>query len=463
MNHNKIMKHHFLARLCIEAKTPLAVGTGEKDIITDDLVATDTTGLPYIPGTAIAGVLRHAVGEDKAKKFFGFQDIASNDGKGSEIIFSSAHMVGKDGVVIESLTDIDFNDPFYNQFKYLPIRQHCRISSTGTAADGGKFDEQVVFKGSRFCFEIEMVSDGSNFGEFENVLKELHSKTIRFGGGTRNGFGEIEIVDCEFAKIDLSDNTHLIAYLEKSSSLVEENFWKNDFVEKFKFQNICLGYTKYELKLKPDNFFLFASGTGSKTADLTPVTESVIQWNESGKPEIKAECILIPASSVKGAISHRVAFHYNKLTKKFADKEEPEKYVGSNNLAVKTFFGAEGKKNGNKTTGQQKGRVIFSDIVVLNYKIGCKLLSHVSIDRFTGGTIDGALFFEEVFYDKQFEFIFTLFVDNEALKVNNNVKMALEKTLTDICSGLLPLGGGVNRGLGVFTGCVNKNGEELKL
>ena len=50
--------HRFLARLVIEAKTPLAIGSGEKDIISDALVATDVNGLPYIPGTAIAGVVR---------------------------------------------------------------------------------------------------------------------------------------------------------------------------------------------------------------------------------------------------------------------------------------------------------------------------------------------------------------------------------------------------------------------
>ena len=62
--------HRFLARFVIEAKTPLAVGSGEKDITTDALVATDVNGLPYIPGTAIAGVVRSMIGEESAKTFF---------------------------------------------------------------------------------------------------------------------------------------------------------------------------------------------------------------------------------------------------------------------------------------------------------------------------------------------------------------------------------------------------------
>ena len=75
--------HRFLARFVIEAKTPLAVGSGEKDIITDALVATDVNGLPYIPGTAIAGVVRSMLKQEKVDtdEFFGFQK--GDKGKGS--------------------------------------------------------------------------------------------------------------------------------------------------------------------------------------------------------------------------------------------------------------------------------------------------------------------------------------------------------------------------------------------
>jgi CRISPR/Cas system CSM-associated protein Csm3 (group 7 of RAMP superfamily) len=329
MTKNKF-KHRFLARIVIEAKTPLAVGSGEKDIMTDALVATDVNGLPYIPGTSIAGVLRHAIGEERAKQFFGFQSKDSKESKGSEIIFSSAQMVGKDGWVIDGLQNINFSDEFYSKFKTLPIRQHCRIDSSGTAADGGKFDEQVVYKGTRFCFEIEMVSDGTNFSQFEDVLKKVHSNTLRVGGGTRSGFGEIGVIECKTAKIDFKQERELTAYLDKSSNLSDTSFWNKEFVETFPKtdENDSDNYTKYELKLKPDDFFLFGSGLGNEQADNTPVTEVFVKWDSDGKPKFTEQVVLIPASSVKGAISHRVAFHYNKLKGIFADTiSNPEDYV----------------------------------------------------------------------------------------------------------------------------------------
>lgn len=42
------------------------------------------------------------------------------------------------------------------------------------------------------------------------------------------------------------------------------------------------------------------------------------------------------------------------------------------------------------------------------------------------------------------------------------VQQAFESALKDICTGMLPLGGGVNRGNGVFKGSVTKNGEPLQ-
>ena len=56
-------KYRFLARLVIESKTPLNIGSGNKSIKTDSLVLRDVNGLPFIPGTTIAGLLRHSLDE----------------------------------------------------------------------------------------------------------------------------------------------------------------------------------------------------------------------------------------------------------------------------------------------------------------------------------------------------------------------------------------------------------------
>ena len=88
-----------------------------------------------------------------------------------------------------------------------------------------------------------------------------------------------------------------------------------------------------------------------------------------------------------------------------------------------------------------------------------KVLNHVSIDRFTGGAIDGALFSEETLLANKESFEFTIMVNNQAFKDNvdgeekikkENIIKALESAIYDVCTGMLPLGGGVNRGNGCF-------------
>jgi CRISPR/Cas system CSM-associated protein Csm3 (group 7 of RAMP superfamily) len=449
--------HRFLARFVIEAKTPLAVGSGEKDITTDALVATDVNGLPYIPGTAIAGVVRSMIGEESAKTFFGYQvPNKKKDGKGSEIIFTEAKILNSRGEVVDGLNieAID-KDPLLKEYKELPIRQHARISEKGVTVKGGKFDEQVVFAGTRFCFELEMVSDGKNYSDFEYVLSQINNKTFRIGSGTRCGFGEIEVVEMQRSKLDLSKPEDLDLYLDKSSNLSEDwNGWQRD--ENIEKETLSTDWVEYKLSLQPEDFFLFGSGFGDHEVDMTPVKARKVEWS-NGCGKLSDKMVLIPATSVKGALSHRVAFHWNKLNGYYAGN--PEAKVGKDNFAVKTLFGSEGEKDGE---GQFRGNVIFSDIIEKRY-VEDKILNHVAIDRFTGGAMEGALFSEKTTYvrekDKPFEM--TLLVRKEVLdKKDKKVEQALEAALQDICKGMLPLGGGVNRGNGIFTGTL-KRGEEI--
>lgn len=452
--------HRFLARFVIEAKTPLAVGSGEKDITTDALVATDVNGLPYIPGTAIAGVVRSMIGEESAKTFFGYQvPNKKKDGKGSEIIFTEAKILNSKGEVVDGLNiDAIDKDPLLKEYKELPIRQHARISEKGVTVKGGKFDEQVVFAGTRFCFELEMVSVKEENNNFESVLSQINNKTFRIGSGTRCGFGEIEVVEMQRAKLDLSKPEDLDLYLDKSSNLSEDwNGWQRD--ENIEKETLSTDWVEYKLSLQPEDFFLFGSGFGDHEVDMTPVKARKVEWS-NGCGKISDKMVLIPATSVKGALSHRVAFHWNKLNGYYAGN--PEAKVGKDNFAVKTLFGSEGEKDGE---GQFRGNVIFSDIIEKRY-VEYKILNHVAIDRFTGGAMEGALFSEKTTYlkekDKPFEM--TILVKNEMLskkdKKNVTVGDALEVALQDICKGMLPLGGGVNRGNGIFSGTL-KRGEEV--
>jgi len=442
----------------IETTTPLAVGSGEKNSITDQVIARDVNGLPYIPGTAIAGIIRHAIGEETAKSFFGYGGNKKGTGKGSEIIFSSAQIMNEYGEAVEGLIDKSTKSVYLENFDELPIRQHVRINSKGTAEKRGKFDEEVVYKGTRFCFEVELFSKNNADENFQKVLNELSKNTLRIGGGTRKGFGEFKITDYKVRTLDFKKEMDLVDYINKTSSLNDSDFWKDEKLNAHYTLNFNHpdDWTTYQLVLRPDDFFLFGSGFGDEDADMISVSEKYFDWS-TGKPEVVEDAVLIPGSSVKGALSHRIAFHYNKIKKYFAG--DPDAKTGIDNYAVHTLFGYSTPDD--KTV--VRGNILVSDLIQAKLNEQKKTLNHVSIDRFTGGAIEGALFSENVIYGKGETYTLNFTVLNDAIK-DDDVKNAFENTLHDITTGLLPLGGGSNRGHGCFTGTwkIIKEKEEVK-
>ena len=314
---------------------------------------------------------------------------------------------------------------------------------------------------------MEMVSDGTNERAFEQVLEHLQSQVFRIGSGTRRGFGEIEVKELRTAELNLKNN--LQSYLDKSSNLQESSTWTG-WKESTSDNNLQNGdWIKYKLTLCPEDFFLFGSGFGDDEADMTPMKAQKVVW-EKGIGTLKDNLVLIPATSVKGALAHRVAYYYNKLKEVFADKlskGDYEQHVGKNNAAVKALFGSEGERVDGKMKNQLRGNLIFSDII--EKPLHDKILNHVSIDRFTGGAIDGALFSEKATYGKDTEFTTEILLHEKAVKrliekENSDfkeVQQAFESALKDICTGMLPLGGGVNRGNGCFTGILKRNNETI--
>lgn len=459
--------HRHIARVVLEADTPLSIGSGRKNILTDSLVMTDCNGLPYIPGTSLAGIFRSGCSD--ADSVFGFAGKSNDDGYGSRIIFSEAKMLGHDGRPVDGLkTREELSDSFYDRYRRLPVRQHVRIDGRGVAADTGKFDEQVVYKGTRFCFEVEMLSDGSESGRFEEILRMMLRKSFRVGGGTRSGFGKMKVVECRYRDFNLKDKADFDAWLSRSSSLSDQ--WPDGTLTQIlqgdsardcgKDEPGRCRETVYSLNFSPVDFFMFGSGFGDDAADMTPVKESVVEWS-SGIPHFEGGRILIPATSLKGALAHRTEYHFNRLKGAFADTGVDN---GQGDYVKTLLFGSE--ETGDDTSCIP-GCVFFSDIIVKDAGADSeRVLNHVKIDRFSGAPIDGALFNEKVLYAPELHFATDIVVEDAFGRLSGSPDLetafqAFENALGDLCRGMLPLGGGVNRGHGRFVGSCSKNGEGL--
>jgi len=472
--------HRYIARVILEAETALFVGSGANSLIHDALVQRDHHGFPMIQGTSLTGVLRHALEDkdtsNKWASFFGFgkregsMDAEKSDGEGSKVKISSAYLLFPNGKVAEGLLEKDA-DYYYANLDYftnLPSRQHVRITHKGVAKENGLFENEVVYKGCRFLFEIELVGDGSEQEQknWEEFLNQLNHPLFRIGQGTRNGYGKLSVECCRAKIFNLTEKKDFDDYLNFDSSLNV----KNDCLTCKTLLENNGKLTKYTLQLTPDDFFIFGSGYGDDLVDNTPFTEDALIYGND-KFVLKKQTV-IPASSIKGAISHRTCFYFNKLKAEpvFADRldkktftELSNEHVGTSNLAVATLFGV-GAGEVEKTP--QRGKIIIDDLFYSSDEVeNDKIFNHVAIDRFTGGAVDGALFSERVSQKKKGPMILNVFVEewsDEKDDPNSKaIENAIEESLKDICRGLLPLGGMTTKGHGLFSGTLLKNDNQI--
>lgn len=443
--------HRFIARFVLEAETPLFVGSGQASLLKDALVQKDINGLPTIPGTSLAGVLRHALANESwCSKIFG-DSKGENGGTGSLLKVSSAYMLINNTVVSEGImTDIDTE--VLNFYNNLPSRQHVKITDKGVAEKNGLFDNEVAYKGTRFVFELELRGSTDDMAAWQLLIIQVQSPTFRLGSGTRNGYGKLKLISLFNKAYDLTKEEDFKAYLNFNPSFNT----KLEFVGVKTNTTISRdGFIHYSIRLQPDSFFIFSEGFGDDEADNKPLEEDIATYNDN---TIKFEKqTVIPASSIKGAIAHRVAFHYNKLTEQFVDEGNGK--VGTSNEAIFELFGAECGNEVRKDA--QAGNVFTNDFYYSDKEItNKKILNHVAIDRFTGGAMEGALFSEKVTNLLGNEFCFDVYV-KKANTIEKKIVQALDNALKDIAKGLLPLGGMTTKGHGVFTGVLLKNEEEI--
>lgn len=417
--------YRYLARLVIETTTPIAISSGDKDIITDKLIMTDVNGLPYIPGTSIAGVLRGMCEGTNLDSLFG---ATSN---GSKIIVSSALLVGHDGSIVEGL--VNLHDPFYERLKQLPIRQHVKIGANGAAKKNSLFNEQIVYAGTRFCFEIELHDEKNddNTQKINQILNLFYSSSFRIGGGTRSGFGRISVVECKQAEIETTN----LKYIDKTSSL-NDPFWVN--VASSFDQDATLDdlkpYTSFELH--PEHFFCMGE---------IPLLEDQIKW-EDRKPRFSMqEYAVIPGSSIKGALSHRTAFYYNlannvSLESISRNGGKFSQYVEKENNTIKELFGSE----------EIIGKVLIDDSFLEIVNLPLFKQTRIAIDAYSGGTISGALFPKQQINKcnlKLPKIKVEVYLDREC---SDESKKALNLAIDDLKNGHLQIGSNTTIGLGVM-------------
>ena len=141
--------HRCVMRATIQFTTPFLVGAGREGDMADVVFVADANGLPAIPGSSIAGVLRAAFAsahpEAEVNNLFGYQGRREKGdggkppgGEGSRIAVSWGCIHDSKDVPVEGIISEDrLADPVLKSAMNPTIRDHVRITHKGVAEASG--------------------------------------------------------------------------------------------------------------------------------------------------------------------------------------------------------------------------------------------------------------------------------------------------------------------------------------
>ncbi len=452
------MNVHFpclnIARFVLETRSPLSISSGRSSMCFDTMIVRDANGLPGIPGTSLAGVLKHLY----AREFGNGDDIfgmaEGDSGEASRLYVSwgclndsSNHpveglLLGRDGE--ERLTDSLLA---YLMTEAPILRRRVRMNERGAAdtQERGLFDRSAVPAGTRFSFEICLYSSGHEDAAWKQIRDLFGHPGFRLGGSTRAGMGNVRCVQWHECHLDLRNPEDYQAYSALPATLEGvQGMKKIDVGDRFAPQ----GWYLHRIQLKPDAGWRIGGTSvtplhksAKKDPDDVPHHEAMIVWH-GDRATLHSKVAVAPASSIKGALAHRVAFHANCLMKKW----ESDALIGEANPAVSSLFGS-------MADGDQgcAGRVFVEDAFLFaedhrTPKVHWQM--HTSLDRFTGGVRDKVLFGEEILWRESLDL--NVWVNDAGL--DDLARKAWRLALDDLKEGRLSLGGGMARGHGWFAG-----------
>ena len=400
-----ILKKQYL-KIEFTLLSPLSIGNGKNEKTDQDIVL-NSRGIPYIPGSAVAGVFRDAckkvkvMGDEWTQRYFGSIRDNCNDNK--------------------TITESQFRvyDAYIQSEEYFVSRRDgVALDDYKYGIPGAKFDREILESGIIFRTFIERDMDANESEEedaFNKLAEVLHNIPIFFGSKISRGYGRVG--NFKIFKKEFSFDT------KQGSGWLDFDMYTYDWLKKSseisKSDKVFLENKKITLELALQGGISIRQYTTEIKEGVEQVPDMkqliVRQKNETGKLE---EVPVIPGTTWAGAIGHRMKLFYPNVSE---------------------YFGKGGED------GKIRSKIFFSESQLKDAV--SKVISRNAIDRFTGSTVDGALFTEQIYYGGTtvLEIYFDLYkeIDLDFIK-------SLAVALSDLHEGILAIGGGTSIGRGIF-------------
>lgn len=381
-------------KLNITLASPLAIGSGLNGE-TDKNVILNNIGKPYIPATAIAGVLKNyifnAFSEEKANAIFGYIKEKSDE-KGNSCV---------------KIYDASYKNN--NEKDFFISTRDCVKLENKVGVDRAKFDMQVVETGAEFVGYIELDNEDYQ-GEVEQALAAFNIGEITLGGKSTRGYGRVEL-EAYRKSFKISSESY-------EDWLNFDMFDKNCWNDKDKIVlNATASSIVLSLKLKNTSAISIREYTTevSENGETMPDYMSM-SLKSTGTP-------VIPGTSWAGAFRERFS--------QFAVKDDD----------TVALFGDVRKENG--VTKSQISKIRFSESLLSGGMF--KISTRNAIDRFSAGTKAGALYTEKTYFGGNCDL--DIFLPND---ITDKQLTALLAVLCDLDNGFLAVGGLTSIGRGLF-------------
>lgn len=366
----KIIKK-IVFQIPIIVKSPLRIGSGIDDGITDLLVLKDEDGKPFIPATSLAGVLRQHIrkvrGEADADFLFGSRVIEKKN-QDEDCLYGQSRINIQDTVLADAGS------------QSIRVRDSVAIDDFGTGIHGAKYDYEVVESGVTGMVRMEITerADDQQQGDVEKLAKILAGFFVtgfQVGSMTAKGYGRICCQDKNLYYIfDFSDKNQFEDWkqyiiqgtLPNHDGKDSRNWHKgteNNFLQK---DELCL-----------DMYFDLKSSLLIRDYDNVSdgVQAAQFQWQNN---------YIIPGTSLKGVFRHSAKYI---LQQRLKDEDKVT-------LILNDLMGYGNDRTGDEEKGK-KSRLSIQEVHIAKSSVRAQKHIRNRIDRFTGETIQGALFTEE--------------------------------------------------------------------
>lgn len=401
---------HIYYQLRFSLQTSMLIGNGLSSH-TDNDVLRNVFGMPFIPGTTIAGMLREMAGND-ADQLFG-KALKEDQGNISSLYVYDAE------TTLKKVEDVRWSK-----------RDNVALDQYKTALDQKKFDYEVIEPDIDFIGLIEINKNVpvETKNKADALLRRLAARGCSFGAKKSRGMGRMNVTLKQIL-FDLSKEDENKRWLDFDP--FDKEGWKEIKLLEGVAPTDCDVMTlKIGLRLK--------GGISIRvyTTDLEDMDYRTLRYQKDEK------AVLVPGTTWAGAFRARV--------REFIPEKELTALFGA--VIEKTKDQKQPDENAAKANGQKakkeptawRSQISFSETRIERGSF--KKITRNAIDRFSGKTKDTALYGEETYYGGEGTLTITLPRGEEYALA----RQAIGAAIADLHHGFLSVGGLTAVGRGLF-------------